>query len=283
MAQRDNLIATYQSNPTLQSQYTQQQYLDMFGFGLPTVAPTPTPTPTPTPGVPGIINQNINQYQGGGGDGISMVGGIGDFGNLDPSTKKTMQVEVADGKGGVMIKEVDTYLDKGGLRKTLDNKNPVNAGIDVKPLAISLIESLSGKKTDSEFLPEGKILGTFNNPNYKDMSFFGKIKADNLRQKELRQLQKEFELQEKLKEQIRQEAQAAQARQDAATVASAYDRFSRGDDSAYSSGAAGVQSDGSYNDPFDPGGGEKDGGFIDGTNRRKYDDGGRVYLYNRLK
>jgi hypothetical protein len=33
----------------------------------------------------------------------------------------------------------------------------------------------------------------------------------------------------------------------------------------------------------DPGGGEKDGGFIDGTNRRKYDDGGRVYLYNRLK
>jgi len=31
------------------------------------------------------------------------------------------------------------------------------------------------------------------------------------------------------------------------------------------------------------GGGEKDGGFIDGTNRRKYDDGGRVYLYNRLK
>ena len=40
MAQRDNLIATYQSNPTLQSQYTQQQYLDLFGFGQ-----TPTPTP----------------------------------------------------------------------------------------------------------------------------------------------------------------------------------------------------------------------------------------------
>ena len=39
------------------------------------------------------------------------------------------------------------------------------------------------------------------------------------------------------------------------------------------SGAAGVQRDSSgaevgYNDPFDPGGGEKDGGFIDGTNRR---------------
>ncbi len=40
--------------------------------------------------VTGIINQ---QLQTGGGDGIGMPGGIGAFGNLDPSTKKTMQVE----------------------------------------------------------------------------------------------------------------------------------------------------------------------------------------------
>ena len=153
---------------------------------------------------PNIINQQLQT--GGGGDGIGIVGGIGDFGNLDPNSKKTMQVEVADGKGGVMIKEVDTYLDKGGLRKTLDNKNPVNAGIDVKPIAVGIMEALMGKKTDDEFDPKGKIYGTFNNPNYKDMSFFGKIKADYSRQKELKQLQKEFELQEKLKEQIRQEA-----------------------------------------------------------------------------
>ena len=45
MATRANLIATYNSNPTLQGQYTQQQYLDLFDFG----AQTPTPTPTPTP------------------------------------------------------------------------------------------------------------------------------------------------------------------------------------------------------------------------------------------
>jgi len=33
----------------------------------------------------------------------------------------------------------------------------------------------------------------------------------------------------------------------------------------------------SYNDPFDPGGGEKDGGFIDGSNRRTdYMEGGRA-------
>ena len=77
MATRANLINTYNSNPTLQSRYTLQQYLDMFGFGTAatttpttptTTTTTTTPTQTPaTPGIPNIINQNINQ--GGGGDG----------------------------------------------------------------------------------------------------------------------------------------------------------------------------------------------------------------------
>ena len=69
MANRANLIATYNANPTLQSRYTLQQYLDLFGFGAtttPTPDPDPTPTPTPElPGIPNIINQNL----GGGGDG----------------------------------------------------------------------------------------------------------------------------------------------------------------------------------------------------------------------
>ena len=71
MATRANLINTYNSNPTLQSRYTLQQYLDLFGFGAtttPTPDPDPTPTPTPEqPGIPNIINQNLNQ--GGNGDG----------------------------------------------------------------------------------------------------------------------------------------------------------------------------------------------------------------------
>ena len=70
MANRANLIATYNANPTLQSRYTLQQYLDLFGFGAtttPTPTPTPDPTPDPTPGIPNIINQNLNP--GGGGDG----------------------------------------------------------------------------------------------------------------------------------------------------------------------------------------------------------------------
>ncbi len=167
---------------------------------------TPSGSSTPETTASNIIGSQLNQ--GGGGDNNFGGQGIGAFGNLDPNTLQTMQVEVADGKGGVTIKEVDTYLDAGGMRKTLDNKNPVNLGLDIKPMAVTIMESLMGKKNDLEFDPAGKILGPFNNPNYKDLSFFGKIKADASRQKELKQLQKEFELQEKLKKEIAaQEAQ----------------------------------------------------------------------------
>ena len=65
----NNLTNVYNSNPTLQGQYTLQQYLDLFDQGSYTpIQPTPTPTPTPDPGIPSIINQNINQYQNQGGD-----------------------------------------------------------------------------------------------------------------------------------------------------------------------------------------------------------------------
>ena len=68
MAQRANLIATYNANPTLQKQYTLPQYLALFDFGQTPTTPTPTPTPV-TPGIPNIINQNINQGGGNGGSG----------------------------------------------------------------------------------------------------------------------------------------------------------------------------------------------------------------------
>jgi hypothetical protein len=92
----------------------------------------------------------------------------------------------------------------------------------------------------------------------------------------------------KEQEEARQEAafqaqlnqqQRDQRQQDLSTIEEANRAFRAGDDSAYSSGAAGIQRDSSgaevgYNDPFDPGGGEKDGGFIDGTNRRPFFYGG---------
>jgi len=81
MAQRANLIATYNANPTLQKQYTLDQYLALFDFGTQTPTPTPDPDPTPTPtpevpGIPNIINQNINQGGGDGGpQGIATIPG----------------------------------------------------------------------------------------------------------------------------------------------------------------------------------------------------------------
>ena len=76
----NNLTGVYNQNPTLQSQYTLQQYLDMFGGSSTgttgTTAQTQTTTPTSNASQ-GIIGSNINTYQGGGGGGIPMVGSDG--------------------------------------------------------------------------------------------------------------------------------------------------------------------------------------------------------------
>jgi len=76
----NNLTSVYNQNPTLQGQYTLQQYLDMFGGSSTgttgTTAQTQTTTPTSNASQ-GIIGSNINTYQGGGGGGIPMVGSDG--------------------------------------------------------------------------------------------------------------------------------------------------------------------------------------------------------------
>jgi len=74
----NNLTSVYNQNPTLQSQYTLQQYLDMFGGSSTGNTGTQTQTTTPTSNASqGIIGSNINTYQGGGGGGIPMVGSDG--------------------------------------------------------------------------------------------------------------------------------------------------------------------------------------------------------------
>jgi hypothetical protein len=384
MATRSNLIATYQSNPTLQNRYTQQEYLDMFGFGAQQTTPTPDPDPTPpSDGIQNIIGQNLNQGGGGGGGimGLQQTFTPGAQPRSIPAISDISAQNIAtylkdpalQAKYGSSV-EYDNFMQsqmpqpnfiqkgitaaqdffsgigtpkvRGTLGTRLANqpkiplpgalmaysRSPLNpASGQFNPAFEGQLNYLEGQdgfigrdqqtgglKYGPESVLSGQnVISGFGSNDYvkqldkyekKVTDRYGKIvdkygedseKAINYKFKFVDKVKKEkqkfidSEIYKAQEEQRKKEeeallqkqraAQEAQAIKDAATVASAYDRFSRGDDSAYSSGAAGVQSDGSYNDPFDPGGGEKDGGFIDGTNRRKYDDGGRVYLYNRLK
>ena len=81
--------------------------------------------------------------------------------------------------------------------------------------------------------------------------------------------------------------QKRQRQNDLDRIERAYREDTEGKAGSYApGGGSGIQRDSKgnetgYNDPFDPGGGEKDGGHIDGTNRRKdYRYGGRASYFN---
>ena len=140
-----NLTNVYNQNPTLQGQYTLQQYLDLFGQSPTTGTPPPvqiTPTDPNAPNAPvdGIINSNINQYQGGDGGNGNFTGGK--FGDLDLSTTKTEYRDVSDGKGGSTIKAFETAMNKGGLRKDIETGlNVTHGGLDIEPMAVSIFNA----------------------------------------------------------------------------------------------------------------------------------------------
>ena len=283
MAQRANLIAAYNSNPTLQSRYTLPQYLAMFGFGdatTPTPDPTPDPTPTPTPdepGLPNIINQNVgrdNDRQGGGGA----------FGNLDISDVKTFQKDVYNSKTGQFEQQTVTgYKDPAqGNYKTFDGKNINHAGINFKGIAGIIGEALGfGPKRDEKGFYDGQIAGTFTNfkpENFKDLTGFLKTKKD--RQTFMDNNKKAIDAAER--ERLRKEVEAINAARSRAESARQYDPNIHGATN-YGLGSDGQQS-------FDSGQGfgtnATTGGPVSnrtGRGRTDYDDGGRVYLYHRLK
>ena len=248
MATQANLIATYNANPTLQSRYTLQEYLDMFGFGqttTPTPDPDPTPTPTPDePGLPNIINQNLNQ--GGGGDGPR---GGGKFGNLDMSKPKEFNID-----GNI----VTAYPNlQSGLYQDIDGLNVQNLGIGSFGLA-PMIASALGLDTGETKYP----------------GLFDKVSPSALR-KNPGLFKSFFDRQDVAKQ------QKLQAEIDAANKAAAEQARL---DAAYQQQTK-LQRE--------AGGGQ--GGQFDGaTSKQEYDrnptgfsgsfqDGGRVYLYNRLK
>jgi len=235
MATRANLIATYQSNPTLQSRYTLQQYLDMFGFGAqqptPDPDPDPTPDPTPDPGIPNIINQNL----GGGGDG-----------------------------GPQGIAQPKQYFEKTYTGATFPDGTPIMGGFE---------ETEGPGFLDSITNAFGGLAGIYQ--QYSPIGMIGKAIQDR---KDFKQAQTNKALEQVAMQQAIREAEAAeQARLNAATTyryndpsakAPRDDRDRRAD--AFTGGGANVAA-ATYTDR-----GRE--GFAYGLA-----DGGRVYLYNRLK
>jgi hypothetical protein len=285
-----NLTNVYNQNPTLQSQYTLQQYLDLFGgstYTPPTTTPTPTPTPTPAPSQ-GIINSGINQYQNGDGDGGGGIFTGGKFGDLDLSTTKTEYRDVSDGKGGSYVKAFQTALNKGGMRKDIETGlNVTHGGLDIKPIAISLFNALTGKEEyKGEYPPAGETLGTFSNKKgtnnygvpFADLSIFQKIKMDMSRNKELKQYAAELQKQKELKEQIKRDAQI----QRAINRQPPKDPGDRGRDDTPGFGKT---TQGNYTNQFQGGdpGLMADGGLMGrgGSRRRSYFNGGIVSLRRR--
>ena len=281
MATRANLIATYNANPTLQSRYTLPQYLDMFGFGAtttPTPDPDPTPTPTPDePGLPNIINQNL----GGGND---RQGGGGAFGNLDISDVKTFQKDVYNAKTGQFEQQTVTgYKNPAmGNYQTFDGKNINHAGINFKGIAGMAMEALGfGPEKDEKGFYDGQIAGTFTGfkpTDFKNMGEFLKTRKD--RQTFMDNNKKAIDAAER--ERLRKEAMEINAAISRAESARQYDPNIHGATN-YGLGSDGQQS-------FDSGQGfginATTGGPVSnrtGKGRTGYDDGGRVYLYHRLK
>ena len=261
MATRANLIATYNANPTLQSKYTLPQYLDMFGFGQ-TTTPTPDPDPTPTPtpdetGLPNIINQNLNQ----GGDGDGPRGNYGAFGNLDKSTRKEFNI---DGKIVEGFKNVNT-----GLYQDYDGLNIQNLGIGsfgVIPMVANALGLDDG---------ETKYPGLFDK-----VSFGALIKNPGL-------AKSFFDRQDVAKQQkLQAEINAAnQAAAEALTAARARERnaavYAEADSRGFTNQQGGFSTSAADRAGTSIGSGQ----FSPSTSggRSGYDDGGRVYLYNRLK
>ncbi len=179
MATRDNLIAAYNSNPTLQGQYTQDQYLNLFDFGQSTPQPAPNPPPTRTPpadGIQNIIGQNLNQGGGGGGgiqtldpysrpqgkplDPNSFLGGIVQAG-------KNFGSSVVDKFSGIPGVEQG----KGLIQNIMDNtlvgrlaamRNPLN------PKASNYNPSLQGQIDMLEDMTGTRVYGTSDNLKFED-------------------------------------------------------------------------------------------------------------------
>ena len=180
-----NLTNVYNQNPTLQGQYTLQQYLDLFGGS--STPPPATIQPVPTPNVPekGIINQNINQYQSGGGGGGG-IQGLDPYSRpqgtpLDPNSFLGRTVQGVKDFGSSVVDKFSglpgVEQGKGFIQNIMDNtlvgrfaamRNPLN------PKASNYNPSLQGQIDMLEDMTGTRVFGTSDNLQFEDGAMIGR-------------------------------------------------------------------------------------------------------------
>jgi len=184
-----NLTNVYNQNPTLQGQYTLQQYLDLFGGTPPTATiPPSNPNAPTTPITPnqGIINQNINQYQnqgGGGGGGIQTLDPYSrpQGTPLDPNSflGRTVQgvkdfgssvVDKFSGLPGVEQGKslISNIMDNTMVGRLAAARNPLN------PKASNYNPALQGQIDMLEDMTGTRVFGTSDNLQFEDAAMIGR-------------------------------------------------------------------------------------------------------------
>ena len=224
----------------LARQYLNQALPDISGiFTLPQASNIITPVvEEETVAAPGLTPEQLALLypkDPGSGDDRPRTG-FGLFDNLD---ENDVRYEVVNGE------LIPTYRNViSGLYQTEQGKNVSNLGLSTPTSAF--LEGIFGAKTPPKF------------PGYfeQDPNTRGRF-IDFITGRTRRNKVEAF----KAGQGGDRVEQARQSSKDYRTVREANEAFRRGDDSAYSSGKAGIQRDSSgrevgYNDPFDPGGGE---------------------------
>ena len=275
-------------DPIYSSETEAQKFMDNYPeyYGV--------PSGVPETGIKGLIDKGINFIPG-----IGMIKRGAEFlKGMMPINERAIMENEARG-AGIFTDDIgrivtDDYNTAGGIMAGY-NLNKIDAGTFDKRRGT--IENTLGNKYG---LTAGQIEAARNNPNYTGpgadlinrLGLLDEAEEDILgarkKTKIITKRRKDKKIQEKEKREEearnRREAKAARENQfkqeqerqrqaDQARVERAYREETGGQAGSYATGESGIQRDSSgaevgYNDPFDPGGGEKDGGFIDGTNRR---------------
>ena len=162
-------------------------------------------------------------------------------------------------------------------------KNPTNWARALGIPLSALTGILSSTPVNADEVEWEKQL--MKNQQFKQQQLMNRRKQDM--QQRIREAEAEAATKAKVKAKAKADAaaQASQRQADQARISRAYREETGGQAGSYApgggSGAHAADASGStYSDPFDPGGGEARGGFIDGTNRRRnYLDGGLIDFF----